>query len=129
MHLGRPTRKTQQHIICGAVALDQCEADEFANGKLTSLRVLVAQRASQSVTDKIFFFNADLFVKVQFAELHLFHHRHRDRQLIDALHGEMLTTIERRRFACLKYDRRHADLSFRFLYDLCDLSFEFGVGL
>src|SRR5439155_4493200 len=70
-------------------------------------------RARHSLSHEIARLDLHLLIELQLSAINALQDRHRDRQLVNAMHREMLVPVQVRRFARLEELGRDADAPFR----------------
>ena len=63
------------------------------------VRIFIAHRAIHSLSHEIVRLDLHLLIELQLSAINALQDRHRDRQLVNAMHREMLVAVQVRRFA------------------------------
>src|SRR5206468_2365398 len=95
-----------------AIALANGVAEKLPDGQRGTVRIFIAHRARHSFSHKIARLDSHLLIELQLSAINALQDRHRDRQLVNAMHREMLVAVQVRRFARLEELDRDADAPF-----------------
>ena len=125
---GHDTARTadefHEHIAGAAIALANGVAEKFRDGQLGTVRIFIAHRAIHSRSHEIARLDLHLLIELQLSAINALQDRHRDRQLVNAMHREMLVAVQVRRFARLEELGRDADAPFRRGSNLFELTWQ-----
>src|SRR5207245_2732469 len=110
--LARTADQFHEHIAGAAIALANGVAKKFRYGQLGTVRIFIAHRAIHSFSHEIARLDSHQLIELQLSAVNALQYRHRDRQLVNAMHREMLVAVQVRRFARLEELGRDADAPF-----------------
>src|SRR5205807_7204577 len=107
-----------------AIALANGVAKKFRDGQLGTVRIFIAHRAIHSFSYEIARLDFYQLIELQLSAVNALQDRHRDRQLVNAMHREMLVAMKAGRFARLEELERDADAPFRRGSNLFELTWQ-----
>src|SRR6476619_3174165 len=115
---------SHEHIAGAAIALANGVAEKFRDSQLGAVRIFIAHRAIHSLSHEIARLDLHLLIELQLSAVNALQDRHRDRQLVNAMHREMLVAVKAGRFARLEERGRDADAPFRPGSNLFELTWQ-----
>src|SRR5207248_8228924 len=125
---GHDTARTadqfHEHIAGAAIALANGVAEKFRDGQLGTVRIFIAHRAIHSFSHEIARLDLHQLIELQLSAVNALQYCHRDRQLVNAMHREMLVAMKAGRFARLEELGRDADAPFRRGSNLFELTWQ-----
>src|SRR5213075_2302411 len=122
--LARTADQFHEHIAGAAIALANGVAKKFRYGQLGTARIFIAHWARHSFSREIAWLDLHVLVELQLSAVNALQYRHRDRQLVNAMHREMLVAMKAGRFARLEELDRDADAPFRRGSNLFELTWQ-----
>src|SRR5205823_2876745 len=105
-------------------ALANGVAKKFRYGQLGTVRIFIAHWAIHSFSHEIARLDSHELIELQLSAVNALQDRHRDRQLVNAMHREMFVAMKAGRFARLEELGRDADAPFRRGSDLFELTLQ-----
>src|SRR5437762_956293 len=122
--LARTADQFHEHIAGAAIALANGVAKKFCDGQLGTVRIFIAHRARHSFSHEIARLDLHLLIELQLSAVNALQYRHRDRQLVNAMHRETLVAVQAGRFARLEELGRDADAPFRIAGNCFELTWQ-----